>query len=208
MALLRDPDLLVPELHPLLQERWSPRAFDDTHVLQPSALAQLLEAARWTPSAGNSQPWSFIVGLRGDETFEAFRTTHSRGNIAWTHRASALLVSLRQVESGPDHELPFAGYTQYDLGQAVAHLSVQAHALGLHVHQFAGFDHDRTKELFAVPDHWEVTTGIAVGRVGDPSVLDESTREKELRARTRRPVSEFAFTGRWGETPLTAGTDG
>lgn len=204
MALLRDPDILTPELHPLLQERWSPRAFDEAHVLEASDLATILEAARWTPSAGNSQPWSFIVGRRGDATFEAFRSTHSRGNTTWTHRASALLVTLRQRESGPDHELPFAAYAQYDLGQAAAHLSIQAQALGLHVHQFAGFDHDRTKELFAVPDHWEVTTGIAIGRLADPSVLDEATREKELRPRTRRPVHEFAFTGRWGETPFDA----
>lgn len=201
MALLRDPDVLTPELHPLLQERWSPRAFDDTHVLAPLDLAAILEAARWTPSAGNTQPWSFIVGLRGDATFEAFRSTHSRGNTTWTHRASALLVSLRQIASGPDHELPFDTYSQYDLGQAAAHLSIQAHALGLHVHQFAGFDHEATKEAFSVPDHWEVTTGIAIGRIADPSVLDERTREKELRPRTRRPVSEFVFTGTWGQTP-------
>ncbi|MBO9534654.1 MAG: nitroreductase family protein [Solirubrobacteraceae bacterium] len=199
MALLRDPDVLIPEIHPLLQDRWSPRAFDESHVLDAVTLATLLEAARWSPSAGNSQPWGFIVGLRGDATFEAFRTTHSRGNTAWTHRASALLVTLRQLESGPDHEIPFNGYTAYDLGQAAAHLSIQAQALGLHAHQFAGFDHDAAKELFEVPDHWAVTTGIAIGRLADPSVLDESTREKELRPRTRRPASDFSFAGKWGE---------
>ncbi len=187
MALLRDPDVLTPAIHPLLQDRWSPRAFDETHVLEPADLLTLVEAARWSSSAGNSQPWSFIVGLRGDATFEAFHATHSRGNSSWTHRASALIVALRQTASGPDHEIPFDGYTQYDLGQAAAHLSIQAQALGLHAHQFAGFDHDATKEAFAVPDHWAVTTGIAVGRLADPSVLDERTQEKELAPRSRRP---------------------
>lgn len=201
MALLRDPDTLSPTIHPLLQERWSPRAFDETHVIEPLQLASILEAARWTPSAGNSQPWSFIVGVRGDATFEAFRETHSRGNKSWTHRASALLVTLRQLESGPDHEIPWDTYTQYDLGQAAAHLSIQAHSLGLHTHQFAGFDHDAAAEAFEVPAHWAVTTGIAIGLLADPSVLDEGTREKELRPRTRRPVGEFVFSGKWGETP-------
>ncbi len=204
MALLRDPDVLIPAIHPLLQDRWSPRAFDETHVLEPAELAALLEAARWSPSAGNSQPWGFIVGLRGDATFEAFRTTHSRGNASWTHRASALLVTLRQLESGPDHEIPWATYTAYDVGQAAAHLSIQAQALGLHAHQFAGFDHEAATELFEVPPHWAVTTGIAIGKLADPSVLDERTREKELRPRTRRPASEFAFAGKWGE-PLELG---
>ncbi|MEH3055057.1 MAG: nitroreductase family protein [Patulibacter minatonensis] len=202
MALLRDPDVSTPAIHPLLQDRWSPRAFDEEHVLDRADLATLLEAARWTPSAGNSQPWAFIVGLRGDATFDAFHATHSRGNRTWTHRASALLLTLRQIESGPDHEIPWNTYSQYDLGQAAAHVSIQAQALGLHAHQFAGFDHDAAKEAFGVPDHWEVTTGIAIGRLADPSILDENTRAKELKARTRRPVEEFAFAGRFGEAPV------
>lgn len=205
MALLRDPDVITHPIHPLLDERWSPRAYDETHVLSPGDLGSILEAARWSPSAGNTQPWSFIVGLRGDDTFEAFRATHSRGNTAWTGRASALLISLHQVESGPDHEIPWNTYTQYDLGQAAAHLSVQAHALGLHAHQFAGFDHEAAAEAFGVPSHWAVTTGIAIGKLADPSVLDEATREKELRPRTRRPLREFVFTGAWGQTPYEPG---
>lgn len=202
MALLRDPDIVSPALTDLLIERWSPRAWDDQHVLGQDDLHLLLEAARWAPSSGNSQPWSFIVGLRGDATFASFYEHLSRGNKAWADRASALIVAIRQVESGPDHELPWAGYSQYDLGQAAAHLTVQAHALGLHVHQFAGFDHAAVQEAFGVPAHWEVTTGIAIGVLGDPSVLDEATRAKDEAPRTRRPLQEFVFTGRWGQTPI------
>lgn len=205
MALLRDPDTRTPTIHPLLAERWSPRAFDETYEIEPIQLASILEAARWTPSAGNTQPWSFIVGVRGDETFDAFYATHSRGNKGWTHRASALLVALRQIESGPDHDIPWNTYSGYDLGQAAAHLSIQAHALGLHTHQFAGFDHDAARDAFDVPPHWEVMTGIAIGRLADPSVLDEGQREKELKPRTRRAISEFVFTGKWGETPWEPG---
>ncbi|MDQ8045565.1 MAG: nitroreductase family protein, partial [Solirubrobacteraceae bacterium] len=155
MALLRDPDVCEPELAPLLQERWSPRAFDASHELPDDELHVLLEAARWAPSSGNSQPWSFIVGRRGSETFDAFREYHSRGNTAWTGNASVLFVALRQLESGPDHELPWAEYSGYDLGQAAAHLSVQASHLGLHAHQFAGFDHDGVAERFGVPAQWK-----------------------------------------------------
>lgn len=205
MALLRDPDVASPALTDLLIERWSPRAWDDQHTLTQADLHLLLEAARWAPSSGNSQPWSFIVGLRGDETFTAFYEHLSRGNKAWAGRASALIVAIRQLESGPDHELPWAGYSQYDLGQAAAHLTVQAHALGLHVHQFAGFDHAAVQEHFGVPAHWEVSTGIAIGVPGDPSVLDEATRAKEEAPRTRRPLEEFVFTGRWGQTPIELG---
>lgn len=205
MALLRDPDLQDPRLADVLQERWSPRAFDPSHELPTDQLHLLLEAARWAPSSGNSQPWSFIVGLRGSATFDAVVEHLSRGNTAWAPNASALIVAIAQLESGPDHELPWAGYSQYDLGQAAAHLSVQAHALGLHAHQFAGFDHDAVAAHFGVPAHWKVTTGIAVGQLGDPGSLEEGARAKELAPRTRRPLGEFVFTGAWGTTPVDFG---
>jgi len=202
MALRRDPDLSFPAIDPLLHDRWSPRAFDAEHTIDDTQLASLIEAARWAPSAGNTQPWGFIVGVRGDATFTAFYETLARGNQSWVHRASAVILTVRQVASGPDRELAFGDYALYDLGQAAAHLSLQAHALGLHAHQFAGFDHAAAQDRFAIPAHWAATTGIAIGRIASPDVLDASTREKELRPRTRRPVHEFTFTGAWGDTPF------
>ena len=56
-----------PDLHPLLRSRWSPTVFDRSHEATQSSVTSLLEAARWAPSAGNSQPWSFIVAKRRDE---------------------------------------------------------------------------------------------------------------------------------------------
>jgi nitroreductase len=203
MALLRDPDVCEPELAPLLQDRWSPRAFDPHHELTNDQLHRLLEAARWAPSSGNSQPWSFIVGLRGSETFDAFREYHSRGNTSWTGNASALFIAISQRESGPDHELPWAAYAEYDLGQAASHLTIEAVHLGLHAHQFAGFDQAGVAERFGVPAHWKVMTGIAVGALADPEVLGQHGAAREREPRARRPISEFAFTGRWGESPIS-----
>lgn len=205
MAHVRAPEDSDLAIAPVLEVRWSPRAFDPEHVLAERDLELLLQAARWAPSAGNMQPWSFIVGLRGSDTFDRFYEHLSRGNKAWAHLPSALIVAIRQVEAGPDHDLGWNSHTQYDLGQAAAHLTVQAHTLGLHAHQFAGFDREAVQAEFGVPAHWEVTTGIAVGLLGDPDVLDERTREKELKARSRRPLEEFVFTGDWGSTPLRAG---
>lgn len=200
MAWQRDPNVLTPALHPLLEQRWSPRAFASDHELAPEDLATILEAARWSPSGGNTQPWAFIAGFRGDETHGKIVETLSRGNQPWVPLASAVILTVRQVESGPDRELPMTAYTAYDLGQSVAHLSIQAQAMGLHVHQFAGFDHAAAQEAFGIPAHWAVTTGVAIGKLADPSVLDERTREKELLPRSRRPLSEFVFAGSWGAT--------
>lgn len=185
----------MPELLPLLRDRRSVRAYDDGHRLSDGELSVLLEAARWSPSAGNSQPWAFLVGRRGDEAHSGFVGLLAPSVRRWAPAASALVFALNQVASGPEPDaLGYSDYAQYDLGQAVAHLSVQASALGLGVHQFAGFDHDGLAAAAAVPPHWRVTTGLAIG-LGI---------ESELAPRTRRPLDELAFGARFGE-PLSLG---
>jgi nitroreductase len=199
MALLRTPEATELQLTPLLQERWSPRAFDAEHTLADGQLELLLEAARWAPSAGNSQPWGFIVGRRRDDTHTRFFQHLSRGNTAWVGRASAVIVTVHQIATDTELEFKYSDYAAYDLGQAAAHLTVQAHALGLHVHQFAGFDHEATQAEFGVPPHWKVTTGIAIGQLAPPESLEDALASRETAPRTRRPLSEVAFAGQWGE---------
>jgi nitroreductase len=175
-----------PDLNPLLRDRCSPRVFDPAFDLAPADVQLLLEAARWAPSAGNSQPWAFIVGVRGDDTHREICQHLSRGNSGWVPRASAVLISVCRIASDPEDDAPtFSDYAQYDVGQAVANLTVEAAALGLSVHQFAAFE---------VPPHWKVTTGIAIGRRGDPATTEIPEREPS----DRKPLSEFVFAGRWG----------
>ncbi len=126
-------------LHPLLAARWSPTTFDASDELTAAETEALLEAARWAPSAGNSQPWAFIVGQRGDATHARLVRYLARSSGAWAPAASLLIANLahRYVE-GTDWE--YSEFSLYDLGQAVAHMTVQAQALGLHVRQFRAFD--------------------------------------------------------------------
>jgi len=180
----------MAELLPLLRDRRSVRAYDEGHLLADPELSVLLEAARWAPSAGNSQPWAFLVGRRGDVAHEAFVPLLAPSVRRWAPAASALVFTLNQVASGPeDDALGYSDYAQYDLGQAVAHLTLQAAALGLGVHQFAAFDHDGLAELAGVPRHWRVTTGLTVGLAV----------ESELVPRSRRPLDQLAFGARFGE---------
>ena len=186
-------------LHPLLAARHSSRAFDESRDVDDAALRRLLEAARWAPSAGNSQPWSFLVLPRGSAGHQTFVSHLSRGNSGWVPRASAVFVAIAQVGAGPDGNGPkWSDYSFYDLGQAAAHLTVQAASLGLSSHQFAGFDHDAVAAAFGVPDWWKVMTGIAVGLHGDPTQVDPRDAEREERERVRRPLDEIAYAGTWG----------
>jgi len=196
-----DADIDVSEdLLPLLRERRSTRSYDAEHVLADADLVSLLQAARWAPSAGNSQPWAFLVSRRGDAAHREFVPLLSRGNASWVPRASALVFTLHRTATGPEEDaLTYSDYAAYDLGQAVAQLTVQALSLGLAVHQFAGFDHEGLAELAGVPPHWSVTTGVAIGRELPADLAgDELLRERDRRPRARQPLADLAFGARFG----------
>ena len=185
-------------IHDLLKKRWSPRAFADRPVA-PDALRSLLEAARWAPSSNNAQPWSFIVVTKDNEAEHGrLVSCLMEGNIPWAQRAPVLVVSVARMsfeDGGKPNRHAF-----HDVGQAVANLSIQATALGLVVHQMAGFYPEKVKELFGVPESFEPVAAIALGHPGDPESLLEKFRSRETAPRARKPLSEFVFSGQWGKT--------
>jgi nitroreductase len=185
-------------LHPLLAARWSPTTFDASYELTAAEIEALLEAARWAPSAGNSQPWAFIVSRRGDATHTRLVRYLARSSGAWAPAASVLVANLahRYVE---DTDWEYSEFSLYDLGQAVAHMTVQAQALGLHVRQFRAFDRPGLAAEFAVPDHWEVTTMAAVGRAGPASAAPSAQqppsalRGADARLRERHSIDDILW---------------
>ena len=182
-----------------LRSRWSPSIFDDTHVLTPDQLRLLLVAAQWAPSCGNAQPAAFVVAERGSPSHQALVRHLSRGNSGWVPRASAVLVVGAQLapdEDGEGGDKPF--HAEYDTGQAAAHLTLQARAMGLHAHQFAGFDKAAVADELGVPAYYKLMAGIAVGVRGNPEDGPERDREREQRVRRRRPLATVAHGSRWG----------
>jgi|KBSMisStaDraftv2_1062788.scaffolds.fasta_scaffold266839_2 nitroreductase len=168
-------------LHPLLSSRWSPLRFDESHSVTVEEVTLLLEAARWAPSAGNSQPWSFVVGRRGDRVHQRLTAHLFPSSRRWAPTAAVLVANLshRLVES-TDWE--YSEFSHYDLGQAVAHLTLEAQALGLGVRQFRAFDRESLAAELDVPAHWEITSMAAIGRArlddGPPSGVESASRQR------------------------------
>jgi len=187
-------DSSVP-LADLIAQRWSPRALDDTRDVSWAQLRALVEAARWAPSFGNTQPARFLLGRRGDDTFRRVLGTLTERNQEWAHRAGALLVAIA-VTHNEKGEIPYA---DYGLGLAVQNLVLQAVDEGLVAHQMAGFDPHAVAEAFAVPDTTAVRVVVAVGHAGDPAVLGAPKLvEREQAPRSRLALGEIAYTGAWG----------
>jgi nitroreductase len=176
--------------HPVMEVlagRWSPRAYDADAPLDEQKLASALEAARWAPSANNVQPWRFIVARRGTAEHAAIVETLMGFNQLWAGDAAALVVAIAEDENAEGTPLTTASY---DLGQAVAHLSVQAHHDGLHVHQMGGFDRDALRARFDLEERFRPVTVITLGDLGDPELLPDGLRERESAPRSRRPLSD------------------
>ncbi len=189
------PAVLDHPIHDLLRRRWSPRAFSPEPVPR-EALRSVLEAARWAPSASNRQPWHFIVAEKADKAgFEHMLSCLDPGNQAWCKDVPVLVLNIARtvVEGGKPN-----AYAFHDCGQAAALLTVQAAALGLYVHQMAGIEADRIRELYAVPADYQPVTAIAIGYVGKPEMLSDKLKARETAPRERRPQAEFVFQGRFG----------
>jgi nitroreductase len=187
------------EIHELIRERWSPRAFDPARDVTRDDLLRLFEAARWAPSSGNEQPWRFLVGdrQRSPERREALLGALIPKNQAWARHAPVLaLVAVRLTHELNNRENPLAWY---DAGQAVALLTVQATAQGLAIRQMAGFDKEQIRESCAMPEPFDPFVVMAIGYAGDPDSLEiDKHRESERSPRSRRPLGDFVFEGDWG----------
>src|SRR5690606_29428964 len=153
----------APAVHPALLGRFSPVRYDPGAIVTAAEADARLEAARRAPSAGNSQPWMFIVGLRGDDVHARIVRHLARSSSAWAPAASLLVVNLAQVgvEGAPDWK--YSEFSRYDLGQSVAHMTIQGLSMGLDAHQFRAFDREAIAADFDVPAHWEVTSMTAFG---------------------------------------------
>ncbi|MFA8449095.1 MAG: nitroreductase family protein [Bacteroidales bacterium] len=183
------------DIHDLLVERWSPRAFSGKEI-EKDKLHKIFEAARWAPSAYNEQPWRFIIGFKGDETYKKIVDTLVEFNQIWTATAPILVLNIcRKTFSLNENPNPTASY---DLGQAVAHLSIEATAQGLHVHQMSGFEPDVANKLFKIPENYKSTAVMAIGYIGDPSQLPENIAQMEHNKRERNTSKSFVFSKEFG----------
>jgi len=183
-------DRTAPTEHPVLDvlaERWSPRAYDAQNAIDEAKLATALEATRWSPSANNTQPWRFIVARRGTALHAQVVGSLVGFNQIWAGSAAVLVVAIAETATPDGTPITHAFY---DVGQAVAHFSVQAHHDGLVVHQMSGFDPEVVREFADLEERFVPATVFAVGEFGDVTTLPEVLQEREVAPRVRRPIAE------------------
>ncbi len=183
-------------VHELIVARWSPYAFDEKPVAKEDLLS-LFEAARWAPSSYNAQPWHYIVATKdNDEEFARLLSCLNETNQLWAGSAPVLALGIAKLTLDYKNRPNRAAI--HDLGLAAGNLLLEATSRGLHVHQMIGILPERAREIYSIPEGYEVMTGIAIGYAGDPDNLPDNIKERDAARRPRKPLSEFIFSGKWG----------
>lgn len=177
---------------PTIHARWSSRAFSDKPV-SDADLHRIFEAARWTASAYNEQPWRYIAGRKGTETYQAIYDSLIGFNQEWAGRAPVLILGI--ASSKFSHNGTDNACALYDLGAATSQLTLQAAALGLTSHQMAGFDRDKARKSLGIPEDYKLGIVTALGYQGDLAALtNERLLAMETSPRQRKPLGEIVFS--------------
>lgn len=185
------------EIHPLIEKRWSPRAFSDRPI-EAEALLQLFEAARWAASSYNEQPWRFIVATRDDLLHYArLLGCLSEFNQKWADNAPVLMLSIAKTHF--DRNDKPNRHAFHDVGLAMGNLITQATSLGIYVHQMAGFDPEKAREMLEIPEGFEPVAMCAIGYPGDPEQLPEKLEKKEHAPQKRIELNKLVYSNRWGQ---------
>jgi nitroreductase len=185
-------------IHELLAERWSPYAFQD-RLVSEADLCSLFEAARWAASSYNEQPWSYIVSTKENpELFQQLLSCLVDANQFWAKDAPVLALGIVSHKFTRNQENNRAA--THDLGLATSNLVVEATAREICVHQMIGILPDKARDLFEIPEGYEAWTAIAIGYQGDPMTLPDALKERDLMPRQRKPLDQFVFSEKWGNT--------
>ena len=182
-------------IHELLQQRYSPYAFDPDRAVSAADLAALFEAARWTMSSYNAQPWRYVVGVkeRSQQLWEKIHSVLVEGNQPWAKNAPVLALGV--VEHHFEHNGKPNKAALHDLGAASAYLSLEATSRGLCVHQMIGIEPEKAREVFALTGSLEPVTALAIGYPGEPHHVAEEYAKRDQRLRERKSIGEIIIIG-------------
>ncbi len=178
---------------PIFTRRWSPRAFDRS-VIPDADLDTIFEAARWAPSAFNTQPWRLLYAKRESADWDRFLSLLIPWNQGWAHNASVLIYLCSDTLMESKGKTSASHTHSFDTGAAWASMALQATMLGYHAHGMAGVEWDRVREELKVPERFRVDAACVIGRVGSLDVLDEKLQAREVPS-DRKAIADFAFAG-------------
>ena len=186
-------------IHSLLAARWSPRAFDGGKIIAAEIIAAMSEAARWAPSCFGAEPWRFVLcdKTTNPQAWQKAFDCLVEGNREWAKNAPLLVLVCTEAAFARNGEAN--RHCRYDAGAAAMNFVLEAENQGLRCHQMGGFDGEAARAAFAVPEGFECLSMLAAGYQAGAGIFTGEMKARETAARTRRPLEESFFAGKWGK---------
>jgi nitroreductase len=182
----------------VVAKRFSPRAYSEKPVEQEKLLT-VLEAARWSASSYNEQPWRFIIATQENpEAFGKLLSVANDWNQKWATLAPVLILTITKKTFS--HNSSENKHARHDIGQAVATLALEAAQHDLYIHQMGGIHADKARGLFNIPEDFDVVSLFTLGYLGDIKDLPEEFHKSEQRKRERKPLTDIVFENEFGNT--------
>ncbi|MFT7228920.1 MAG: nitroreductase [Methylophilaceae bacterium] len=197
---MKKPVTTQAPVHDIIANRWSPRAYDASKPVSQAQIMSMLEAARWAPSCFGDEPWRFIVWDKNKDAAawgKAFDCIVP-GNQGWAKDAPVFVLICADTLFGQNQKPNRWG--AYDTGAAAVSLSLQATSMGLVTHQMGGFDGEKTRAAFNIPEQFEMMSMMAVGYIADVDALPGEEKERILAGRKRKPLGELFYEGVWNQS--------
>ena len=183
----------------MIARRWSGRAYEPERAVEPDKLLSCIEAARWAPSCFGAQPWRYIICDRAEsrDAWEDALHCLAEGNQAWARQAPVLIVSV--ASDCFEHNATPNRWAKYDTGAASMSLCLQATSLGLMAHQMGGFDTDKARQVFSIPEGHTPMAMIAIGYQMAKAAIPAELHEREFAERQRHPIGDHFFADTWNK---------
>lgn len=185
------------EVDRIFFERWSPRSLSSE--MSEKELFTLFEAARWSPSSSNGQPWRFLYAKNGSKDWNMFYDLLADFNKIWCKNAAYLIVLLSRKKFEPDEN----GFEENDrhhsfgAGSAWMSLALQAKMKEWIAHGMAGFDIEKTRGVLEIPDNFHIDCMIAVGKQGEIEESIPDRMQKSEKPNSRKSMREIASEGKF-----------
>ncbi len=181
-----------------IKNRYSALSFSAKEI-DESTLKELFEAARWSASCFNEQPWNFIFASQSNKAnYDRILNCLAPFNQAWAKSAPVLMISVASLKFTINQKNNT--HAIYDLGQAMANLAIKSTDLGLSVHQMAGFDPNKAKQDLKIPDDFQAICASAIGYPDSTDKLDGELKKRAEEPRSRKELNDFVFENLWGNT--------
>lgn len=175
-----------------MRSRRNVRQFTDQPV-SDDALDRILEAGRRAPSAGNWQPWDFVLVTAGAQLGELSKVWRGAGHVA---RAAAAIA----IVAPEPKDAQQAALLHYDLGQATYAMMVAAADLGVGTGHAAVADQEQAKRVLGFPEGRFLAYVLSAGYPADKPL----TVIKRL---DRRPFDEVVHRGTWNAASSDAAAE-